>query len=55
MVIQILSYTPEQINQLAPAERATFMQLVSAVFRAVLVNHFNRSCSGPRLAYDSIH
>jgi len=28
MVLQILSYTPEQINQLAPTERATFMQLV---------------------------
>ncbi|KIJ53648.1 hypothetical protein M422DRAFT_25473 [Sphaerobolus stellatus SS14] len=27
MVLQILSYTPEQINQLAPTERATFMQL----------------------------
>ncbi|KAF8488689.1 hypothetical protein JB92DRAFT_3015857 [Gautieria morchelliformis] len=27
MILQILSYTPEQIGQLAPADRATFVQL----------------------------
>ncbi|KAF8515772.1 hypothetical protein BU17DRAFT_93171 [Hysterangium stoloniferum] len=27
MVLQILSYTPEQISQLAPTDRATFIQL----------------------------
>ena len=30
MILQILSYTPEQINQLAPGDRATFIQLVSS-------------------------
>lgn len=29
MIMQILSYTPEQINQLPPSDRATFIQLVS--------------------------
>ncbi|GJJ13134.1 hypothetical protein Clacol_007384 [Clathrus columnatus] len=31
MVLQILSYTPEQINQLAPSEKATFIQLLRTV------------------------
>lgn len=29
MIMQVLSYTPEQISQLAPKDRATFIQLVS--------------------------
>jgi len=42
MLIRVLSMTPEQINMLAPAERASIMQLVR-IYLSKSLPHLTRS------------
>jgi len=44
MLVRVLSMTPEQINMLAPAERASIMQLVR-VYPPKSLPRISRDCS----------
>ena len=50
MLIKVLSMTPEQINMLAPAERANIIQLVSIhlpeLLSCISHDHFQRASLG---------